>query len=138
MFLIVSPTERQFYKRFIDNQGNVTEETRIPGGKWQYRNPNTMACSNQWHPCQGSISTRSAAVSPQVSHCPAAAHAPASLPPSGVLTGSQRLARAHLIKELCVTQTNQLSQSVYLMAQSAVCPHIKDCGNRRRSAQQLH
>ncbi|KAJ8355944.1 hypothetical protein SKAU_G00187380 [Synaphobranchus kaupii] len=51
---------------------------------------------------------------------------------------SQRLARAHLIKELCVTQTNQLSQSVYLRAQSAVCPQIKDCGNRRRSAQQLH
>lgn len=54
------------------------------------------------------------------------------------LTGSQRLAGVHLIKELCVTQTNRLSQRVYLVAQSAVCPQIKDCGNRRRSARQLH
>lgn len=54
------------------------------------------------------------------------------------LTGSQRLAGVHLIKELCVTQTNQLSQRVYLVAQSAACPQIKDGGNRRRSARQLH
>ncbi len=52
----------------------------------------------------------------------------------GAVGGSWLSHRLHVITELCVTQTIPRSQSVYLVAQSAVCPHIKVWGNRRCSA----
>lgn len=52
----------------------------------------------------------------------------------GAVGGSWLSHRLHVITELCVTQTIPRSQSVYLVAQSTVCPHIKVGGNRRCSA----